>query len=89
MFEFSAEYNIIKDGDKYIKLSPKETRVLSVLLSKANQVCTYEAFQAKTEKEKSCLRTCINRLNRKLEKYIRISSVTNEGYYLVHVVRGR
>ena len=89
MFEFSAEYNIIKDGDKYIKLSPKETHTLSVLLPRVNQICTYDAFGANSEKEKSCLRTCINRLNKKLAKYIRISSVTNSGYYLVHVVRGR
>lgn len=85
MFEFSAEYNLIKDGDVYIKLSPKETKILAVLLANIGLTCDFASFDVTTEREKSSLRTCVNRLNKKLKNYIRISSIAGEGYFMVYV----
>lgn len=81
--EFNTEYNLIKFGDEYIKLSPKETSILSILLEDRDHVHEYDEFGANTEKSKKVMRTCVNRLNKKLGKYLRISAITNKGYTLI------
>ncbi len=83
IMEFKKEYNLVKFDEEYIKLSPKEASILATLLEDKYNIHNYVEFGAKTEKDKQVMRTCVNRLNKKLGKFLRISAVTNKGYTII------
>ena len=74
---------IIIDDNVFIHLTVKEAEIFDILLNNEKEICSFEKFNVILETEKAALRTSINRLNKKVGKYVNITAITNKGYKLV------
>ena len=82
-FEFNKTYNFVKDGEKYIYFTEKETEILDKLLHSNNYLCSYDKLNSTNSKNRTTTRVYIHRINEKLKDYLKIVSITNSGYLLM------